>query len=130
MNVHPIENSQLIRFPSLGIGIHVTRQMGKPVQVIVDAPSDVEIIGNEHGEGMNDADKAALSDWRHKVRNKLYIANLSVEILQRQLAEKCYTEAESTLAIALESYEQLDEVALERPLDPSRDDRMPLAQSA
>lgn len=130
---------QIVQFPGLGIGVQITRSAGQMLHVIVQSPSDAEILGDDLETAQNqetddsefcDAD---LRQWRHKLRNKLYVANLSIEILQSQLQDKCFEAAEGTLVIALQSYQELDQVALERPVHESRMvhcDASILAQSA
>jgi hypothetical protein len=110
------------------------------IRVIVQSPSDAEILGDDldgpSGDGNDRGQECCHADmrqWRHKLRNKLYAANLSIEILQSQLHDKCFDAAEGTLVIALRSYQELDQVALERPVHAGKIvhcDASILAQSA
>ena len=134
MLVHSYETYQTFNFPHVGTSVEVYRADGIPIQVIVDAPSDEQILSGgpaTHCElAGTGAGEVNQKDWRHKLRNKLHAVSLATEVLQRQLEEERFEDAERTLKMALESLEELDHVASKRPMHPmARQDRE-LAQCA
>ncbi|TWU34490.1 response regulator [Novipirellula artificiosorum] len=121
------KKNQSLRFPNLGISIEILRVDGKTVRVGVDAPRDIRVLRGELPESEmaetgslgqspqaeKEAEAQATSQARHELRNRLNTASLALHLLQRQLDLGRVSDAEKTLARAVDSLADLDRLAAE-----------------
>lgn len=114
------KENQRVLFPNLGIAIEILRISGNAVRVGVDAPDDVRIIRDE----LQPIEKTIGTrvdgrEQRHAFRNRLNSANLALHLLQKQLDAGKLKDAEKTLASALDSFGELDRLALNKITGPT-----------
>ena len=107
------KQNQSVVFPSLGIRVEILRLAGKTVRIGVEAPDEIQILRGElSGADLSDADavdsRKSTSKEQHELRNRLNKANLAMQLLRKQLAEDKVTDAEESLAIALEAFDQME----------------------
>jgi len=114
------KEDQKIIFPNLGISVEVTRIQGNNVRIGIDAPRSIKIV---RGELLDDP-KAALNAFeqlesrlseldlatRHKLRNHLNTASLSVTVAQKQLERGGSEQAEIFLSQAVEALNELNQL--------------------
>ena len=110
------KQNQSIVFPALGIRVEILRIAGKTVRVGVQAPESVQILRGElsdssSSDGEPSKPSESASQQTHELRNHLNKANLAIKLLQKQLAAGSVAGAEESLAIALRSFEQLEQLA-------------------
>jgi carbon storage regulator CsrA len=105
------KEKQSILFPNLGITVEICRIAGKTVRVGVDAPAEVRVLRQELAPREILPPQQPLGsqpDLRHELRNRLNTTGLAMHVLQRQLDAGNVTEAEETLALALDEFSKLD----------------------
>lgn len=110
------KQNQSVVFPSLGIRVEILRIAGKTIRVGVEAPDSVQILRGElSGMPCSDGDHSgtgeSASKEAHELRNRLNKANLAMKLLQKQLAAGSVEGAEKSLAIALQTFEQMEQSA-------------------
>jgi carbon storage regulator CsrA len=105
-----------ILFPGLGISVQILRVQGKSVRVGIAAPDDVRVLRRELYLDETDDASPAESDReaRHALRNRMNSLQLALSLLQMQLDAQRFEEAETTLAGALKSLSELDQLAQRR----------------
>ncbi len=104
------KQNQSVVFPSLGIRVEILRTGGKAVRVGIEAPNAIPILRGELADSAwteIDSSKAT-SKEEHELRNRLNRANLAMQLLQKQLAAGRVNDAEESLTIALQAYDQME----------------------
>jgi len=83
---------QTVRFPNLGIEVHVVKTGAKVVRLGVAAPPDVLVLRGELPQPSEfDAPAAvsqcgdSLSRFRHDIRDRLNVASLGLQVLQQRI---------------------------------------------
>jgi CheY-like chemotaxis protein/sRNA-binding carbon storage regulator CsrA len=99
-------------FPHLGITVEILRTSGRTVQVGVEAPRDVQILRGElsANSGASLDSSTAHSKAQHEMRNRLNKANLAIKLLQKQIAAGRIVDAETSLAVALEAFGEMEQM--------------------
>lgn len=112
-----------ILFPSLGITIHVVKVDGRSVRLGVEAPRDVHVLRHEVAPDRHRQAIAApaepLVPARHRIRNRLNTALLSLGLLQRKVELDQLTpgQIDAQLSSAIALLEEID-AEFSRPLAP------------
>jgi len=110
------KQNQTVVFPNLGITVEILRTAGKTVQVGVEAPRDVQILRGEltanSGASLDSstAQSKSHSKAQHEMRNRLNKANLAIKLLQKQIAAGRIEDAETSLAVALEAFGEMEQM--------------------
>ena len=89
------KQDQAIRFPGLGISLHVCRISGQTVRLGIDAPRDVAVVRGELEATA--ADVASRQSTDRQPGNRLQAAQARLELARKQLACHQIGEAQSTL---------------------------------
>lgn len=104
-----------ILFPELGITIHVVKVDGRSVRLGVEAPRDVHVLRHEVAPDRQrysavERESAAPPSPRHRVRNRLNTALLSLGLLQRkiELGQATAGQIDSQLASAIAILEEIE----------------------
>jgi carbon storage regulator CsrA len=108
------KENQRILFPHLGISVEVLHIAGNTVSVGVEAPQSVRVLREEVAkrEGIDmPAEVEAQRRARHALRNRLQVATLALNVLQKQIDAGKWDDAQSTLEHTLEEFSTLDEIA-------------------
>ena len=114
------KEDQKIIFPSLGISVEVTRVKGHSVRLGIEAPRSIkvvrgELLENEDSAGdvfqqiesrMGSLDLAT----RHKLRNHLNTASLSLNVAQKQLERGGHEKVDVFLAKAISALDELNQL--------------------
>lgn len=105
------KQEERILFPNLGITVEILRVAGNNVRVGVDAPKTVRVLRGElaDDEAIEEGKRLA-SKERHHFRNRLNAASLAMHLLQKQLDAGNFSGAEQSLAKALETFTELNEL--------------------
>lgn len=118
------KQNQSVVFPTLGIRVEILRMAGKTVRVGVEAPEEIQILRGELIDtessssddsmpGKSKADDASSSERakqeQHDLRNRLNRANLAMKLLQKQLSMGQIDDAESSLSIALKTFDEMEQ---------------------
>jgi carbon storage regulator CsrA len=101
--------SEEIHFPKLGISVKVVRVEGKRVRLGIDAPKDIEVLRGELMSSLPPRDKpesAALSE--HRLRNRLHLARLSLELAAKQIENGMHDSAMDELSRSLHAFDSLE----------------------
>ena len=112
------KQNQSVLFPTLGIRVDILRVAGKTVSVGIDAPKDIQILRHElpleakaiaksTSPAATDAPTARAQEM-HALRNRLNKASLAMRLLQKQLDAGRIDEAEESLALALQTLDQME----------------------
>ena len=114
------KEDQKIIFPNLGISVEVTRVKGRSVRLGVEAPRSIkvvrgELLDNEDSsiDAFQQLDSRLSSldlETRHKLRNQLNTASLSVNVAQKQLERGGHEKAEIFLSQAIEALNELNQL--------------------
>ena len=122
------ENEKVV-FANLGVSVEVLRLAGKVVRLGIEAPAEIQIIREElapptanASSAKPAADVAPLTKTvRHAIRNRLNIASLGLQVLQRRLEAGDADAAEATIAKIFNELSEID-AALEssKPAGPSK----------
>jgi carbon storage regulator CsrA len=116
---------ETILFPNLGIKLEILQVNGKTVKVGIDAPREIAILRGELTEGaarLANLEKAAAADSksspstrteRHELRNRIHMATMALQLLQKQLEAGLHDKAGGTLQKAIASLGMLDEMAVQ-----------------
>lgn len=108
------KQNQSVVFPTLGIRVDILRVAGKTVSVGVDAPKEIQILRNELSAGATTPQASASNvsidqaKENHALRNRMNKANLAMRLLQKQLDAGRIEEAEESLALALQTFDQME----------------------
>ncbi len=125
--------NQTIVFPSLGIQLKVLRVAGKTVHIGVDAPDEVQILRGELSETTKykvntKSSSDASSSNLHELRKRMNEAKSMMKRIQDELAAGNTVEAERTLEMALDSFNELEDLVSLQSLPPI-DVKMPRLSS-
>jgi len=114
------KEDQKIIFPNLGISVEVTRVKGNTVRLGIDAPRSIKVIRGELLDGEDMAVDAfqhlgsRLSSLdlatRHKLRNHLNTASLSVNVAQKQIERGSHEKADIFLSQAIDALNELNQL--------------------
>lgn len=102
------KENQSIRFPNLGISVHLVRVEGKKVRLGIDAPKDVRIHRDELCDPDFDETESSLRQLRHQRRNEWNKVRIGLALAQKQLEYGQAEDAEQTLAGAIAELDRLD----------------------
>ena len=108
------KQNQSVVFPTLGISVEILRVAGKTVRVGFQAPDEIPIL---RGELSRDAvskfstgSRGKLTEQEnHDLKNRLNQVSLAMSLLQKQLAAGNIDDAEESLAIALDTFHQMEQ---------------------
>ena len=123
------KSNDRILFPTLGITIHVLKVDGRSVRLGVEAPRDVHVLRHEIAPDLHRqasaGHKLPQAPSRHRVRNRLNTALLSLGLLQRQVELEQLTpgQIDAQLSSAIALLEEID-AEFARPLAPPRKRRL------
>ena len=104
-------------FSNLGVSVEVLRVAGNVVRLGIEAPSEIRILREELAgpTAVNDlsvqrlAHAAALAKTvRHEIRNRLNVASLGLQVLQRRLESGDGDAAEATIATIFNELSEID----------------------
>ena len=98
--------NQSIRFPNLGISVHVFRVAGNKVRIGIDAPPDVKVLRDELSSANDSRAHASLG---HKRRNQLNTTQVALALAQKQLDQGLCDDAQTTLTLAIRELEKLND---------------------
>ena len=114
------KEDQKIIFPNLGISVEVTRVKGNNVRLGIDAPRSIKVV---RGELVADEDSsidafqqlesrltAVDLATRHKLRNHLNTASLSVTVAQKKIDQGGNEQAEVFLSKAIAALNELSQL--------------------
>ncbi len=104
------KQNQSVVFPGLGIRVEILRISGKTVRVGIKAPDEIQILRGELDSATPASPQpsdASISE-RHELRNRMNKANLAMKLLQKQLAAGKVVDAEESLSIALETFDEME----------------------
>lgn len=110
-----------ILFPELGITIHVVKVDGRSVRLGIEAPRDVHVLRHEVAPDLHRqasaGQKLPPAPARHRVRNRLNTALLSLGLLQRKIELEQLTpdQIDAQLSSAIAVLEEID-AEFARPL--------------
>jgi carbon storage regulator CsrA len=109
--------TDLIRFPELGITIEFLKIKGNLVRVGVDAPIEIKVLRGE----LETADQQKLTkkilitdEDEHAVRNKLNSLSIAVAVAEKHLSSQRTQQAANVLARAIARLEKVDDVSAGR----------------
>lgn len=129
------KQNQSVVFPALGITVEILRVAGKAVRVGVRAPDDIRVLRGElvdpdsvTAANMDSAktDSAKTDSARpdsspgssdlsgkamHDLRNQLNKVQLAMTLLEKQLAAGRIADAEASLAMALNTFQEMEQAA-------------------
>lgn len=114
------KENQSVVFPSLGITVEILRVAGKAVRVGVRAPDEIRVLRGELVDSESYAVPATRSNSdqndgtakaMHDLRNRLNKAQLAMTLLEKQLAAGRMDDAEASLALALKTFDEMDQAA-------------------
>ena len=112
------ENEKVV-FSNLGVSVEVLRVAGKVVRLGIEAPAEIQILREELTEptaashlSANAASHVAslAKTVRHAIRNRLNIASLGLQVLQRRLESGDADAAEATIAKIFNELSEIDAV--------------------
>ena len=101
------KQNQSVVFPTLGISVEILRVAGRTVRVGFQAPPEIPILRGElscEGSGGEATEQA-----RHDLKNQLNKVSLAMNLLRKQLAAGNIDDAEESLAIALDTFNQMEQ---------------------
>ena len=110
------ENEKVV-FSNLGVSVEVLRVAGKVVRLGIQAPAEIQILREELAEpaAANDLSAHASSQAaslaksvRHAIRNRLNIASLGLQVLQRRWNRATADDAEATIAKIFNELSEID----------------------
>ena len=118
------KQNQSVVFPALGIRVDILRISGRTVSVGIEAPREVKILRDELATaGVADVSPQVPSDSAakemHALRNRMNKANLAMKLLHKQLAAGLVEDAEESLAIALQAFDQMEKTIASQDITPS-----------
>ena len=114
------KQNQSVVFPTLGITVEILRVAGKAVRVGVSAPEKVRVLRGELVDSQTSAEAAetakagddvASAKVMHDLRNRMNKAQLAMTLLETQLAAGRLADAEESLAMALRTFEEMEQSA-------------------
>lgn len=105
--------NQRVLFPNLGVSVEVLQIRGNRVSIGIDAPPEVHILRGELPHAEEQAAKIEQQPMprgrlSHRFRNQLNAANLAVQLAQKQLEAGYTIDAQSSLEIAVTSFQKLE----------------------
>ena len=112
------ENEKVV-FANLGVSVEVLRLAGKVVRLGIDAPAEIQILREELTDPAAAGDPSAkgtapaallTKTLRHTIRNRLNIASLGLQVLQRRLESGDEDAAEATIAKIFNELSEIDAV--------------------
>jgi len=120
-------------FPNLGIEVQVVRTGGKVVRLGVVAPPEVPVLRGEMLESVGTTNasesaedlanafaKKALSSFRHEVRDRLNVACLGLQVLQKRIDAGRWDEVESLIESTLRAFQTINDELATRDKPASR----------
>jgi len=112
------ENEKVV-FANLGVAVEVLRVAGKVVRLGIQAPAEIQILREElvdpatanHLSGNAGSPVVSLTRTvRHAIRNRLNVASLGLQVLQRRLESGEADAAEATIAKIFNELSEIDAV--------------------
>lgn len=105
------KKNQRVLFPNLNIAVEILRLDGNSVRVGIDAPKDVPIWRAELYEGdVTSSADDALAETRHKLRNQIHTATLTLHVLSKHLERGDTEKAQQLLDQSLTEFQEMDHV--------------------
>ncbi|MCL4120064.1 UNVERIFIED_CONTAM: hypothetical protein GTU68_011765 [Idotea baltica] len=114
------KEDQKIIFPNLGISVEVVRVKGQTVRLGVEAPRSIKVVRSELLENEDSSVdtfqqlESRLSSLdlatRHKLRNHLNTASLSVNVAQKQIERGGHDKAEIFISQAIDALDELNQL--------------------
>ena len=110
------ENEKVV-FANLGVSVEVLRLAGKVVRLGIQAPAEIQILREELADPTAVGDASAnhrppvaslAKTIRHTIRNRLNIASLGLQVLQRRLELGDADAAEATIAKIFNELSEID----------------------
>lgn len=118
-----------IVFPDFDTTVQVVQISGKNVRLGIEAPRDVRVLRHElkvveelTARFESVADRMS-SKERHRLRNRLNAAQLSLFLLEKQIEAGCWDEARESMALALKEFARVQDdmapaLAKKQPAEP------------
>ncbi len=112
------ENEKVV-FPNLGVSVEVLRVAGKVTRLGIEAPAEIQILRGELADASAANDLFAKASppgaslaksVRHAIRNRLNVASLGLQVLQRRLESGDAEAAEATIAKIFNELSEIDAV--------------------
>ena len=106
-------------FANLGVAVEVLRVAGKVVRLGIDAPADIRILreeltdptaANAMSAPQSPPAASMAQTVRHAIRNRLNVASLGLQVLQRRLESGDAEAAEATIAKIFNELSEIDAV--------------------
>ena len=110
------ENEKVV-FANLGVSVEILRLAGKVVRLGIQAPAEIQILREELANPTAAKDVSANASSqvaslartvRHAIRNRLNIASLGLQVLQRRLESGDCDAAEATIAKIFNELSEID----------------------
>ncbi len=110
------ENEKVV-FPNLGVSVEVLRVAGKVTRLGIEAPAEIQILRGELADASAANDLFAKASppgaslaksVRHAIRNRLNVASLGLQVLQRRLESGDANAAEATIAKIFNELSEID----------------------
>jgi carbon storage regulator CsrA len=109
------KEDEKVLFPHLGIALQILRVAGGKVRLGIEAPGDVSVVRCEIASEEQLAEfaehlkRSAARGLNHAVRNRLHETLLGLYLIQKQLSQDCFEEAEETLVEIIAALQGLDQ---------------------
>jgi carbon storage regulator CsrA len=111
------ENEKVV-FANLGVSVEVLRVAGRIVRLGISAPAEIQILREELADSNARAPSSPVSSHvasldrsaRHTIRNRLNIASLGLQVLQRRLESGDGESVEATIAKIFNELSEIDAV--------------------
>ncbi len=105
------KQDQKVRFPDLGITVHILRVKGSNVRLGVDAPTEVRIIRDELDGPVKPTPRVHVvrlpQELRHDLRNQLNSLSIALHLFKQELDAGYHEDAEATFDKLVAHVEQL-----------------------